>query len=171
MRKPWKRVCQSPNLVKTKGVAARAQTHRLESGDLAAGNVVDIEASLVFEPALGAAVANLGDALVGAVLGLEEHDGGPVVGFVLGEAARRAAGPLGEVVVNGRHGQVERVAAHNLVEMGGVADAGVDQGVDTVDDQLRASKPQHVLRSRTVGQQRNGRGEGSPLMHLDLLFF
>jgi hypothetical protein len=108
--------------------------------------------------------------VVGTVLGLEKHDGGPVVGLVLGEAARRARRPLGEVVLDGGHGQVERVAAHDLVEMGRVADAGVDQGIDTVDDELRAGEPQHVLRNSAVGQQRNRRGEGSPLMHLGWTF-
>ncbi len=141
-------------------------TYGLEGGDLAAGNVVHIEAALVLEAALGPTVADLGDAVVGAVLGLEKHDGRPVVGLVLVEAARRARRPLGQVVVNRCHGQVERVAAHDLMEMRRVAKAGIDKGVNPVYHKLGTGETQHVLRGGAVGQQRDRRGEGSPLVHV-----
>ena len=143
-------------------------TYGLERGDLAAGNVVDVETALVDELTLGATVPDLWHTLVGPVLGLKEHDGGPVIGQVLNEAARGAGRSGYEVVSGGVHGQVERVAADDLMEMGRVSLARVDEGIDTVDDELGAGKAQHVLRCGSICQQGNG-GEGSP-MHLDGLF-
>ena len=138
------------------------ETYRLESSDSAAGNVIDVETALVDELALGTAVADLGHPVVAAVAGLEEHDGGPVVGQVLDEAARRARRLGREVVLADLHGQVERVAADDLVQVGRVADARVDEGVDAVDDELRAREAQHVLGCRAACEQ----GHGGEEMHL-----
>lgn len=89
--------------------------------------------------------------MVAAVLGLEEHDGCPVVGQILSEAAGCAGRLTGQVVHAGFHSQVERVAADDLVKVGSVADTWVDEGVNAIDDQLGAGEAQHVLRDSTVG--------------------
>lgn len=140
---------------------ARA-TYLLERGGLAAGDVVDIQAAVLDEVALGPAVADLGDADVAAVLVVEEHDGGPVVGQVLLEGARRA-GRLARQVVRGRvHRDVERVAADNLVQVRRVGHARVDERVGTLDDQLRAGESKHVLRGDILPEQCRG-GQRGPV--------
>ncbi len=74
--------------------------------------------------------------MVAAVGVLEEHDGGPVVGHILGEAAGRAGGHAGWVIRVRVHGRVEGVTSDDLVKVGSVEQAGVDQGVGTLDDEL-----------------------------------
>jgi hypothetical protein len=137
-------------------------TYGLESGGLSAWDIVDIETSVVHQLSLRSTVSNLGHALVGAVLVLEKHDCGPVVGFVLGESAGSAGGLGGQVVCR-VHSRVERVATNDLMEMGSVCHTGVDEGIDTVDDELRACESQHAALSCDIlGENRDG-GESSPL--------
>lgn len=134
-----------------------------EGSGLATGDVVDIETTVVDELALGTTVADLGNALVLALLVLEEHDSSPVVGEILNEGARRASGLGDEVVLDGVHGDVERVATHNLVKMGGVEHAGVDDRVDTIDNELRAGKPKHGLAGNILREDRGRGGDGEVL--------
>lgn len=142
------------------------RTYRSEGGGLAAGNVVDVETTLVDELTLGTAVADLGNAVIRSVLVLEKHDGRPVVGQILGERAGCAGRSLDQVILDWLHSQVEGVTTNDLVKMGSVADAGVDERIDTVDNELGAGEPQHVLSGNSIGQQRKGRGEGRPRMHI-----
>jgi len=135
-------------------VAGNHAETRLEGRRLAAGDVVNVETAVVDELALGTAVAHLGHAPVGAVLGLEEEDGGPVVGHILLEAARRAGRLLDQVMVGRVHGDVEAVAADDLVQMGRVELTRVDDGVGPLDDKLRAREAQHVLGGRILREQR-----------------
>ena len=72
-------------------------------------------------------VGTLGNTLEGAVASAEEEGSGPVVGEVLGELARGASGLLGNVVTGVVHGDVEGVAADDLVEMGGLGGTGEDE--------------------------------------------
>lgn len=58
---------------------------------------------------------------------LEEHNGSPVVGEVLGERASRASTLLTEVSVRGVHGRVEGISTDDLVEMGTGNLAGLDE--------------------------------------------
>jgi len=91
---------------------------------------------------------------------LEEENGGPVVGEVLGEGACGAASPLADVAV---HGGVEGVAADDLVEMGRRDRAGLDDRVEALNAQRRAAEPQSGLR-------RGGDREGEPeRLHLGRL--
>lgn len=117
-------------------------SYLLEGGSLAAGNIVKVETTLVNELSLRATVADLGDTLVGSVLGLVEHDGGPVVGLVFLECARCTGGG-GQIMDLRVHGDVQGVTTDQLVKMRSVLHAGVDQGVDSVNDQLGACESQH----------------------------
>lgn len=66
---------------------------------------------------------------------LEEHDRGPVVRLVLVERARCAGGQRGGIV--GRvHSDVEGVTSDNLVKMGSVLHARVDERIRSLNDQL-----------------------------------
>ena len=150
------------------GVARDHAEALLEGRGPAAGDVVDVKTAVVDELALGTAVARLPDAVVRAVLVLEEHDGRPVVGLVLGEGARGAGGLAGKIVAIGVHGDVERVTTDDLVKMGREEHARVDDGVDTVDGQLRASKSEHALGGGILRQERHG-GEGRGQLHLGKL--
>lgn len=105
----------------------------LKGSGLSTGDVVEIETTLVDELSLRATIADLRNSLVCSVLGLEEHDGGPVVRLVLLEGAGRACG-RSQVVSSGVHGDVERVTTDQLVQVRSVRHTGVDQGVDTVDN-------------------------------------
>lgn len=107
----------------------------LESGSLSAGNVVDVQTTLVDELALRATVSSLGNTNVRSVLVVEEHNSGPVVGLVLDEGARRAGGKLSGVIV-GVHGNVEAVATNDLVQMGSVLQSRVDERIRSLDDKL-----------------------------------
>jgi hypothetical protein len=160
------------------GVCGGADEHAealFESGRFAAGDIVDIETAVVDELALGAAVTDLGDTAakglvagmrevlaithVGAVLCLEEHDCSPVVGLVLHEIAAGASRELGRILA-GVHGDVEGVASHDLVEMGSVLHAWIDKGICPLDNKLRASKPQHVLSSSILCENRSSDKSG-----------
>jgi len=101
--------------------------------------------------------------VVCAVLGLVEHDGGPVVGLVLLERARRARRLGRQIVGLGVHGDVERVSTDDLVQVWRVGLAGVDQRVDTVDDELGAREAQHVELGRGILRQQRGGSEGCQL--------
>ncbi|KAH8159689.1 hypothetical protein CIB48_g8568, partial [Xylaria polymorpha] len=83
----------------------------------------------------------LGNTLVRAVPGLEVQVGGPVVAEVLAEGAGGAR--RGGRDVAGGHGGVEGVAAHDLVHVRRGDGARVHEGVEPVDDDLRAPEPQH----------------------------
>ena len=65
-------------------------THGLESSRLSTWDVIDIHTSLVDQLPLRPTIADLRHTLVRAILSLEEHHGGPVVGEILFERARRA---------------------------------------------------------------------------------
>jgi hypothetical protein len=136
----------------------------LEGRDLAAGDVVDIKTAIVDELALGASVSGLGNADVAAVLVLEEHDGGPVVGLVLYEAARCALGLLGDILRR-IHGDVEGVSSNDLMKMGGELHAGVDKGIRPLNNQLRACKPEHASLGGGLLREERGRNssKSSPL--------
>jgi hypothetical protein len=104
------------------------------------------------------------DLHVTSVLSLEEHDRSPVVRFILREAARCARGSLGNVV--GRiHGNVERISTDNLMKMRGVLHAGVHKRIGPFNDELRASKSQHILSSSILRE--GSRDEKGGPMHLD----
>jgi hypothetical protein len=157
IRKPYSLllVTQTANYI----IIIRGKTsfspYLLEGRDLSTGDIVDIETTIVDELALGASVAGLGHTLERPVLGLVEHDGGPVVGLVLLERARSAR--RGFEVVRGRiHGDVERVPTNDLVQVRRVSLARIDEGVDAVDDELRAREAQHVLGYGALRQQRGG---------------
>ncbi len=104
--------------------------------------------------------ATLGDALVAAVASLEVQVRCPVVGEVIGKLAGGAGGVLGDVV--GGHGDVEGVAADNLVDMRRGDLAGVDEGVDPVDDDLSAPEPKHghAVGATALGGRLGERREG-----------
>ena len=108
----------------------------------------------------------MGHTLEGAVPGPEVKVGGPVVGEVVRELARGAGGGLGDVT--GGHGGVEAVSSDNLVDVGGGKLTGVDEGVETVNDNLGASESQHgettstTELGRSLGQRREGE-ERSPM--------
>lgn len=94
--------------------------------------------------------------------------------YILRVVACRASGRLRRVVVNGFHGDVESVAANDLVHMGRRSDAGLDQRVDAVDNELRALETHHsgaalAFRHEAVGRtclsilRREGKREGKRL--------
>jgi len=99
--------------------------------------------------------------LESAVLGAEVQIRGPVVGKVLAEHAARARGLLRHVF--GRHGGVEVVASHNLVHVRGRDLAGIDEGVQAVDDDVAAAEPQHRL--ALLGLDEADQGEESSPTH------
>lgn len=136
-----------------------------KGGGAAAGDIVDGQASVVDQRPLGPAVPNLGDSVVRPFLILEEHDGRPVVRHVLGEGAGCAGRLLHEVVAVHVHGDIEGVAADDLVEMRRVEHARVDQGVDSVDDELGAGEPQHGLSGNALHHEGRSR-ERKVLLHL-----
>jgi hypothetical protein len=107
-------------------------------------------------------IAYLRHTNVCSVLRLEEHNSSPVVRLVLNEAAGGALGQLCRVV-GGVHGYVKRVTSDNLMEMRRVLHSGVDERVSSLDDKLRASKSQHVLRSDIACKGSGRSEEGSPL--------
>ena len=113
--------------------------------------------------ALRPAVALLRHALVAPVLAVEEHGRRPVVAQILDERARRARA-LGHGIVAVLHRDVERVAADDLVQMGGVALARVDDWVRPLYHELPAREPQHVLCRRRAGEQRRRR-QSEVVMH------
>lgn len=119
------------------------QAYRLEGSHpgltVVRGDVVHSHAALALQPQ----VNHLGHALEAAVLGAEVDVGGPVVGEVLAERAGGAGRPLDGVVFHGSHGGVERIAAHDLVQMGRLKRAGGDKGVQAFDDELRALETHH----------------------------
>ena len=85
------------------------------------------------------------DTLVGAIGVLEEHDGGPVVGEVLGECARGAGAPVSNVAVRDVHGGVEDITTDDLVKVGRRDFARLDEGVDALDAQGRAAESEGGL--------------------------
>jgi hypothetical protein len=62
------------------------------------------------------------------------------------------------------HGNIERVSSYNLMKMGSIYDAGINEGINTVDYQLRACETKHVLRGSILRKKRDG-GKGP--LHLD----
>ncbi len=92
-------------------------------------------------------VGILRHAMVRPVTGLEEQHGRPVVGRVLGEAARRAGGLRADVDF-GVHARVEGIATDDLVKMPRTDDAGLDDRIKTLDDQSRTSESKIGLRRR-----------------------
>lgn len=122
-------------------------------------------------------MAELGNTLVGAVAGLEVQVGSPVVAEVLAcicvskyamrvilneriltELTGGAVSSGGDIT--GRHGGVETVSTHNLVNVGGRNGAGVDEGVETVNDNVRASESEHSG-AETTAELGRRIGEGS----------
>ena len=165
MRKP----CRDRRVSSVSGERSgqkQKKTYRLERRDLLLAVRVKVLLRVVDGHAAVDAVGQGGvlhdlDALVRAVLGaLEEHDGRPVVGEVLGEGARGAAAALADIAL---HGGVEGVAAHDLVEMGRRDGAGLDQRVQTLDRQRRAAEAEGGL-----GRAREREGERERLHLGDL---
>jgi hypothetical protein len=102
------------------------------------------------------------DLVVGAVRRvLEEEVGNPVVGEVLGHVAGGAGCPLADIAL---HGGVEGIAAHNHVQMGRRQGAGLRSGIQALDRQGRAGKPEPGLGRR---DERAGDGQlGAEGLHL-----
>ena len=130
----------------------RGYTHGLEGCDflVAVGvevllGVVDCHAAV---DAVGQRrVLHDGDSLIRAVRRvLEEHDGRPVVGEVLAEGARRAGAPLADIAL---HGRVEGISSDDLVKMGRGDLVGLDEGVEPLDGEGRASEPKGGLGRRS----------------------
>lgn len=110
-------------------------SHLLECRHLAARNIVDVETTIVDELSLWSTVSNLGHPDVAAILVLEEHNGGPVVGLILLETAGCALGELSRVL-GWVHGDIEGITADDLVKMGSELHARVNQGIRSLNDQL-----------------------------------
>ena len=98
-------------------------------GGLTAGCVVDGHAAV--PGAVKVDVGALGHACVAAVAGAEEEGGRPVVGKVLGEGAGGAARFVADVVLRRVHGDVEHVAADDLMDVRGLRAAGEDEAAGT----------------------------------------
>lgn len=96
---------------------------------------------------------------VGSVLRLEEHDCGPVVGFILNKATGSALRKLGWVLA-GVHGDVESIASHDLMKMRRVLHARVDERISSLNNELGACKSQHVLSSNVLRECRGGEKSG-----------
>lgn len=120
-------------------------TYGLEGSDpgarLVSSDVVDGGTGLDAKSEVG----YLRHALVGAVPGLEVNIGRPVVGEILRVCATRAGGGRRRVVAIGRHARVEGVASDDLVHVRGRCVARLNEGVDTVDRELRASEAHQLL--------------------------
>ena len=91
-------------------------------------------------------VHHLRHALVGAIARLEVEVRRPVVREVLAKRARRAGRLDGGVVLDRRHGGVEGVAADDLVDVRRLDHPWSHQGIQTLDDELRALEPHHGRR-------------------------
>lgn len=98
---------------------------------------------------------------VGTVLCLEEHDCGPVVRFILNEVAASTCGKRSRVLAR-IHGDVERIASNDLMKMGCVLHARVDERICSFNDELRAGEPQHVLGYSILRESRSDE-QSSPL--------
>lgn len=94
-----------------------------------------------------------------AVLRLEEHDRGPVVRLVLNEVAASAGRQLGRILA-GIHGDIERVTSDDLMKMRCVLHARVDKRICSLNNELRASKSQHVLGSSILRESCSGKKSG-----------
>lgn len=106
----------------------------------------------------------LRDAAVRAVARAEVEHRRPVVGEVLREGAAGAGGLARQVVGRRVHGRVERVAPDDLVQVGRGDGAGGYEGVETVDDELRAAEAHHRHRTLAVpALHEEEEGEGFPL--------
>jgi len=127
----------------------------LEGRDLAVGEVVD--GLFAVRGRVAEAVADGADALVGAVAGLEEEDGGSVVREVFGWGAAGAGCGCGHVVGGRVHGGVEGVAADDLVEMGRRRHAGVDEAGGVSDGGVASVKKGAHLRVETVDDELSAR--------------
>ena len=103
------------------------------------------------------------DTLVGAVGVLEEHDGGPVVGEVLGERAGRAGTSVTDVPIRNVHRRVEGISTYDLVEMGRGHYAWLDKGIEALDTQSGTAEPKVCLGRH--GQPKGDRKRGN--LHLD----
>ena len=127
-----------------------APTHGLECSDLLVSVGVEVLLGVVDGHATVDAVGQSSvlhdrDPLVGAVLVLEKHDGSPVVGEVLGEGTCCAGTPLANIAL---HRSVEGIATNNLVKMLGSNNTRLNQRVEALDGEGRASKAKGSLRRR-----------------------
>ena len=142
------------------------ETYGLEGRDLVrspvASDVVHGHASLdLSETKIG----KDGNVLEGSIAGTEVEVGSPVVREILGERASRAGRVSGWVEAGGVHGSVERVTADDLVHMRSREGTGVDERVDAVQRELRASEAHQLL----ADSQLSGRKSDERLEHhLDL---
>ena len=106
-------------------------------------------------------VVDDGDAMVRAVgRVLKVQHGSPVVGKVLGHFTSGAAGASTDIAL---HGGVEHVAADNVVEMGRGCLSGLDDRVETLRSQGRASEAQTC-----VGRGRKGQRGSAKRLHRDV---
>lgn len=110
-------------------------------------------AILALEPFIGL----LRHALISAVPSLEENGSGPVIRKIISGLASRACRELGWVHDFWSHVWYERVAADDLVEMGGWSLAGFDERIEAVDDELGAAEADQCM---AWGDERQ-RSEGS----------
>lgn len=102
------------------------------------------------------------DTVISAVLGvLEVHVGNPVVGEVLGHLASRACCPLANITL---HGRVERIAAHNHVQMGRGQRTGLGRGVEALGCQGRAWESETSVGLLNEGSQE---AQSRERLHLD----
>lgn len=85
---------------------------------------------------------------------LEVHDGGPVVGEVLGHFASGARSPGADVTF---HGRVESITTNNVVDVGRGTVAGLDDGVKSLNSQGRAPETKASVDWR---DERESDGEG-----------
>jgi hypothetical protein len=99
--------------------------------------LVRVNANLVHAP-----VWNLRYTLVGAITGLEVKVRRPIVGQIVGGTASSTGREVANV--RRRHGRVEGVAPHNLVHVRGAELAWVDERVESLDGDLRASESEVV---------------------------
>lgn len=118
-------------------------------------------------------MASLRNTLVSAIACLEIEVRCPVVAEILTELAGSAGSNIGDIT--GGHRSIEGVSSHNLVNVWRGDQARVDKGVEPVNNDIRASEPQHreaATRSAELGRRfGEGReGEESSPMHPNRTF-
>ena len=85
---------------------------------------------------------------------LEIKDGSPVIAKVFAHLARSAGAPVSDISA---HGGVEGISTNDMVKMGRRDRARLDDGVESLDSQRRASEAQTCLGR---GDEREGESGG-----------